>query len=143
MGLFPNAEIGAFLLNSSINYYAWTIISNNQKNRAKSGDGDNGITCDYGAPLIEENHFLNMSFKHKNQLRYNWPDSQGKIEVYTEDQIGEEYVSKIWSRFTGIELFEDEELMEQTFRGYQFIPEEPDNSVIGNKKSFWAKLFKR
>lgn len=144
IGIFPNSEIGAFSLQSSMNYYAWTIISKGQKIRAKQGDGDNGIMCDYGDPLPEEEEFIKLSFRDKKgDLKYNWPKKNGEFREYTEDQIGENYVSKIWSRFTGIELFNDTLLNEVQFRGYKLRPKTTELDPEENDRNFWQRLFGR
>jgi hypothetical protein len=140
--MFPDSLIGAFSLHSGVNYYAWTILSKGQKVRTKRGDGDNGISCDYGEPLPEELDFLKLSFKTKNdQVSYNWPKKNGETEVLSEDQIGENYVSKIWSMFTGTELFYDETLLETKFRAYDLEPEVSIENTSGNNKNIWQKLF--
>jgi hypothetical protein len=134
--MFPDSLIGAFSLHSGVNYYAWTILSKGQKVRTKRGDGDNGISCDYGEPLPEELDFLKLSFKTKNdQVSYNWPKKNGETEVLSEDQIGENYVSKIWSMFTGTELFYDETLLETKFRAYDLEPELTGENSLDNNKS--------
>lgn len=144
IGLFPNSEIGAFSLISGVNYYAWTIISKGQKIRTKQGDGDQGITCDFGDPLMEEQEFIKLRFKDKKgEIKYNWPKKNGEIIELTEDQIGENYVSKIWSRFTGVELFNDELLNEVQFRGYKLEPKTSEDEPLEEERSFWQRLFGR
>lgn len=144
IGLFPNSEIGAFSLHSSMNYYAWTILSNGQKVRAKQGDGDNGIVCDFGEPLPEEQEFIKLSFRDKKgDIKYNWPKKNGEFIEFTEDQIGENYVSKIWSRFTGIELFNDELLSQVRVRGYKLEPKTSEDKPLEEERSFWQRLFGR
>lgn len=139
IGHFPNSEIGAFSLHSSVNHYAWTIISKGKKLRVKQGDADNGLSCDFGEPLPEEQEFIKQSFKDEDgNLSYRLKGKNGDEEEYTEDQIGENYVSKIWSRFTGIELFEDDSLNEVKFRGYEL---EMVEVPVVKEKNFFQRLF--
>jgi hypothetical protein len=112
--LFPNSEIGSFSLHSGVNYYAWAIISNGKKIRVKVGDADSD---------------------EDNNVKYRWPSDNA---VYSENQIGENYVSRIWSRFTGTELMEDDELNNVLFRAYQM--ESKSKSVKG-KQTFWQRIF--
>lgn len=140
IGHFPNSTIGAFQLHSSNNYFAYSILENGVKRRVKSS-ADGEISIDYGSPLKEEEEFFSYRFiDKKKNIMYKMPTTNGEFEIYEENQIGEEFVSRIWSKFTGIELFEDDELLNETyFHSYKFEIEE--ESKDNNKKSFWKRIF--
>lgn len=143
ISLFPGSTIGAFQLHSSCNYFAYSILENGVKRRVKSS-ADGEISTDYGLPLKEEEEFFSYRFIDKNkEIMYKMPTKNGEFEIYEENQIGEEFVSRIWSKFTGIELFEDDVLLNETiFRSYKFeIEDENSNKKV--KRSFWKRLFGR
>ena len=140
IGLFPNSIIGAFQLQSTCSYFAYSVLENGVKRRVKSSiDGE--IKIDYGLPLKEEEEFFSYRFIDKNKnIMYKMPNKNGEFETYEENAIGEDFVSRVWSKFTGIELFEDDALLDKTFlHSYKFEIEE--ESKDDNKKSFWKRIF--
>src|SRR6185369_16186659 len=52
---FPDAEICAVSLHSSVNHFGFAIIKNGEKIRVKAGDADMGTVIDIGNPLEQEN----------------------------------------------------------------------------------------
>ena len=140
ISLFPNSVIGAFQLHSSCNYFAYSILENGVKRRVKNS-ADGKISTDYGSPLKEEEEFFSYRFiDKKKNIMYKMPTKNGEFEIYEENQIGEEFVSRIWSKFTGIELFEDDELLNETYlHSYKFEIEE--ETKVDQKKSFWKRIF--
>jgi hypothetical protein len=116
--LFPEAEICAVSLQSAINHWGFAVIKDGHKVRVKSGDADNGTTIDDGEPLEPEKELLDRSKINEDGLReYVLDDS-----IYTEDQIGENFVFEYYKRYTGTSLDLDDQLMDTQFTGYRVIP---------------------
>src|SRR5258706_13191692 len=59
--LFPDTEICALSLNSTINHCAFSVIQNGKRVRTKAGDIDSGTVIDLGQPLEEELQLLSGS----------------------------------------------------------------------------------
>jgi hypothetical protein len=58
---FPEAEICALSLNSTVNHFAFSIIENGKKVRVKVADMNAGTVIDFGLPLEEELDLLARS----------------------------------------------------------------------------------
>lgn len=148
INLFPDAEIGAVSLHSGTNYWAYAIINNGKKIRARMGDSDNGTTLDYGEPLEEEIDLLSKSYLDKNGNRlYVFEDHPD--ELYTEDQVGENFVFEIYKRFTGESLDSNDDLLFDTIlSGYQiskarktFSAVEQTPVIKATKAKSWWKFW--
>lgn len=116
--LFPDGEICALSLNNTINHWAFSVVQNGKKLRAKAGDMNSGTIVDSGQPLVEELELLAGSRLNQNgQREYNvTPDG----EFDREDQLGEEFVFELSKRYLVERLDEDDELFETTFWGYRY-----------------------
>jgi hypothetical protein len=115
--LFPDAEICALSLNSTINHWAFSVIQNGKKVRTKAGDINSGTIIDFGQSLEEELQLLSGSrLNAKGQREYNIIDSG---EFDREDQVGEEFVFEIAKRYLDERLDKDEDLFETVFWGYR------------------------
>lgn len=116
---FPDSEICAVSLQSTINHYGFALIKNHKKERVKSGDADNGLIIDYGEPLKEELELLAKSKVNEKGERVYYLDHD-PTEPYYEDQVGENFVFEIFKRYTGEKLDSDNELTEAPFSGFKF-----------------------
>ena len=110
---FPTSEICAVSLLSSINHFAFTLLKNGSKSRAKGGDSK-GTHLDFGKPLEQELQLFSQSRIENGKRVYNLNG-----ETYDEDQVGENIISNVVSRFTGKQLIEDEELSNSPFTGFR------------------------
>ena len=121
INVFPNSEICAVSLHSGTNYWAYSIIKNGRKIRARMGDADNGTTLDYGEPVEEELELLSKAKLDNNGQRQYFLDDNSD-EPYSEDQVGENFVFEIYKRYTGESLDRNDEfLFETTLSGYQIL----------------------
>jgi len=117
---FPDSEICAIVLHSVVNLWGYSVIKNGQKIRARAGSADDGTTLEYGEPLEEEKELLGKSTIGENGARTylleDFPD-----EPFTEDQVGENFVFSISSRYFGEPLdCIDELLFETVLTGYSY-----------------------
>jgi hypothetical protein len=119
---FPDSEICAVSLQSTINHFGFAVIKAGEKIRVKSGDADIGTTIDIGNPLQQEQDLLSMSkIDIKGQRLYylnGYTD-----EPYLENQVGENFVFEIFKRYTGELLDEDDDLLDTNFATYKFSEE--------------------
>lgn len=66
---FPKAEIGIFQLHSVTNYWAYSVIPQGTKIRAKYGAADDGVLSDFGELLPEEKPFWDNFFLNEEGER--------------------------------------------------------------------------
>ena len=139
--IFPNSEICAIVLHSTVNLWGFSVTINGKKVRAKAGSSDDGTFVDYGEPLPEELELLNGAIVDENGIR-TYTDTILPDEIFTEDQVGENFVFSIWTRYFDVELDGMEEsLFETEFAGYSYGNVIMKNAEIkvGNKPwwKFW------
>ncbi len=122
---FPNSEICFLVLISTLNFWGYKIIDNGKVIRHRAGDGQgNGTYIDFGAPLEEEKALLAQSTVDAAGIR-TYTFESDPDEIYTEEQVGEEFVFNICQKYLGAPLDQaDEFLNEIKFTCYQ-------------KKSWW------
>lgn len=125
---FPNSEICAVSLQSTINHFGFAIISNGEKIRVKAGDAELGTVIDIGEPLNEEKLLLSQSEVTDNGERLYFLDDNLK-EPYLENQVGENFVFEIFKRYTGELLNADEELLDTDFTGFKYS----EDAIIPDK----------
>lgn len=115
--LFANAEICAVALDSVVNAWGFAVFRNRRPIRRKCGDGDVGTTVDEGAPLPEEAALLSCSRLREDGTRvYRVPDfPDGDLD---EDQVGENFISEICKRFTGMDMLTDAALDQVPMIGF-------------------------
>ncbi|AWN81397.1 DUF6928 family protein [Candidatus Cardinium hertigii] len=114
---FPDTEICTIVLHSGVNLWGYSVIKNGQKIRARGGSWNDGTFLEYGSPLEQEKELLSQSIIDKDGNRvYLLDDYPG--EPFSEDQVGEEFVSDIASRYFGIGLFCSSELLDTMLAGY-------------------------
>ncbi len=121
INIFPKSEICAVSLHSGTNYWAYAIIKEGQKIRARMGDGSNGTTLDFGEPLEEELALLSKSrFDDYGQRQYFFEEYPEK--PFSEAQVGENFVFEIYKRYTGERLdSNDDFLFETQLSGYEIV----------------------
>lgn len=119
LSLFSTSEICIIELVSTVNFWGFKIFNNQQLMRHKVVSAEQGTICDVGEPLPEELELLSKSFiDNEGNRKYNLKD--GEDEPYNEDQVGEEFVFEIMSRYIGHRLDEaDEFLYETLLTGYK------------------------
>lgn len=120
--LSNNHEISAVALHSVVNFYGFSYVKNGIKYRAKSGASDEGLISEYGEPLDVELELLSKSYVNSDNERVfqldEYPD-----DVFTEDQMGEEFVFQIFDHYFDEPLdTADDLLFETKFRGYSINP---------------------
>lgn len=127
--LFPDSEICSIILHSVVNLWGYAVIKNGQKIRARSGSADDGTFLEFGEPLPEETGLLSQSTVNGNGSRtYIFESFPG--ESFTEDQVGENFVFEICSRYFGESLDSADELLFETIlAGYRYS----NNSIALNQ----------
>ncbi len=97
---FPHSEVAAVTLHSVVNLWGFALFRDGRPLRRKAGSADDGTFEDTGDPLPEERDLLAKSTRNADGKRvYRLPEFPD--EDFTEDQVGEEYVFKVFERFTG------------------------------------------
>ena len=117
---FPNTEICSIAMHSVVNYWGYSVIINGQKIRARAGSADHGTFTEFGEPLDQEKELLSKSTIDKDGNRTyifdDFPD-----EPFTEDQVGENFVFEISSRYIGTQPDKADELLFDTILiGYSY-----------------------
>jgi hypothetical protein len=134
--LFPNSEICAIVLHSTVNLWGYSIVKNGQKIRARAGSTDDGTFVEVGEPLEEEKELLSNSKLDSSGIRtFVFEDVPG--EVFSEDQVGENFVFSICKRYFGEALDEADELLYDTeLQGYKYGSFSPGPQQK-NAKPWW------
>jgi hypothetical protein len=133
IGLFPESEISALSLQSSINHFGFAVIQNRKKVRAKAGDAQLGVIVDYGPPLEEELPLISRSKVNEVGERLYYLGT-AEDQPILETQVGENFVFKISSRYIGVPFIEDDQLFDTPFRCYKINKEpfSPDHYFSGS-----------
>ncbi len=117
---FPDTEIAAVSLQSTVNHFGFALLKNGRKIRIKAGDAIAGTAIDLGEPLKEELELLAKSRRDSKGKRTYFIDSiSGGQEEFAEHQVGENFVFQIFTRFTGMPLDEDDDLLDIPMIGYE------------------------
>ncbi|MEZ5059830.1 MAG: hypothetical protein R2879_22585 [Saprospiraceae bacterium] len=123
--MLPDAEIAAIYLHSGSNVWGYSITKNYKKIRARLGNFDTGTTVDFGEPLEEEKELLSKSVLAEDGRRIYHLDENDE-EPYEEDQVGENFVFSIASRYLGFPLDSaGSEIEEIYLDGYSLKMPEP------------------
>ena len=126
--LFPQSELCAIVLQSTVNLWGYSVIVNGQK-RARAGSADDGTFLSIGDPLEEEKELLSKSTideeGNRIYLLEDFPD-----EPFQEDQVGENFVFSICKRYFGAELHsaDNEHLFETMLEGYTYEHQLSENT---------------
>ena len=116
---FPESEICAVSLQSTVNQFGFAVITNGRKIRVKASDAQTETSVDIGEPLEEEQQLLSMSeIDGSGQRVYHLDNNRNK--PYLENQVGENFIFEIFKRYTGKLLDEDDDLLDTVFVGYKF-----------------------
>ena len=105
------------MLHSFVNLWGFAVYQDGRRIRGRAGSADDGVFCDDGAPLPEEAELLAHSRIEGGERLYRLPSFPD--EDFAEDQVGEEYVFKIYRRFTGLQLNMDEALLDMKCAGFR------------------------
>ncbi|HNI43345.1 MAG TPA: hypothetical protein PK230_01535 [Chitinophagales bacterium] len=126
--LFPNSEICAVGLLSTVNFWGFSVINNGQRIRVRAGGGDNERNhIEIGLPLEEEKKLLNQSLIDENGERVYFLNDDNNPS--SEDQVGELFVFAICERYFGVPLDHDDTLMFETkLAGYSYHKKEKSES---------------
>ncbi len=130
--LFPDTEICALVLQSTINLWGYAVSKNHKKIRIRLGSSVHGTSLDDGNPLAEEIPLLSKSEIDTTGKRIyifdEFPD-----EPLEEDQVGENFVFEVAKRYLGTPLDEAEDLLFETeLRGYTY-QRATKNKLLKNK----------
>jgi len=145
--IFPDSEICAIILQSTVNLWGYSITKHGRKIRARAGSADDGTFLEVGDPLEEELDLLSKSTKGENgQRRYileGFPDEQ-----FLEDQVGENFVFSICSRYFGEQLDSADSLLYDTmFTAYKYskprkaTPVKREEKVVSIRQKPWWKFW--
>ena len=135
--LFPDSEICSIVLHSTVNLWGYSIIKRGERIRVRAGSAEDGTFIDLGEPLEEEENILNKSvIDEVGQRTYAFEEIDN--EVMTEDQVGENFVFAICSRYFGEELdYADALLFETTLKGYSYNKVTDAAKPIPDGKVWW------
>lgn len=145
---FPTSEICSIILHSVVNLWGFSVIQNGQKIRVKAGSADDGTFVDVGEPLEEEKDLLSKSTLDKKGNRiYLLEDFPN--EPFNEDQVGENFVFEICSRYFGAPLDRSDELLFETpMKGYSYSnfgqsnnTQQPVEQNTSNREKPWWKFW--
>ena len=134
ISLFPDAEIFVSSLESAINHWAYCFIEKGKKIRFRIGDSERDAIA-FGEPLSEEKELLAQSSINAEGKRIyrldDFPD-----EDFFEDQVGENFVFQLFSRYIGEQLdAAEEDFFEMEMK--VFKEGKGISSVVGTNKSWW------
>ncbi len=137
---FPDSEISSLVLHSAVNLWGYSVTKDKKKVRVRAGNSDSGTMVDFGNPLEQEFDLLSKSTMDENGVRtYVFDDLPN--EPFHEDQVGENFVFELASRYFGENLDEaDEKLFETELQGYKLgnLVQEPKNEDQNkNKPKRW------
>lgn len=143
---FPTSEICSIVLHSAVNLWGYSVTKNGRKLRARAGSADDGTFVEIGEPLEEEKNLLSKSTLDNDGNRtYLLEDFPG--EPFNEDQVGENFVFEICSRYFGEQLDRaDDLLFETTLTGYSYgspttqqpkVDQTTYSQAVSNKKPWW------
>ena len=129
---FAGADVAAVTLHSVVNLWGFAVFRNGRALRRKAGSADDGTFEDWGSPLPEEEDLLANSLLDVDGERiYRLP--QLPDEELTEDQVGEEYVFKIFERFAGERPDTGATLLETRCDGFRFS----SIAAAGARRPWW------
>jgi len=138
---FPKSEVCSIVLHSSVNLWGYSVIKGGKKLRARAGSSDDGTFVELGEPLEQEKELLSKSTidtnGNRSYLLEEFPD-----EPMTEDQVGENFVFEICSRYFGTQLDRaDDLLFETVLIGYSYSKDSQTTvtktQTNNNQKPWW------
>jgi len=120
---FSNTDIVTFALHSVVNLWGYSVVHNGKKLRARAGSSE-GTTIEYGEMLEEEKELFSIAKKNAKGERIFVFDDMPE-EEFADDQLGENFVFDISTKYFGKSLDDCEELFETEFQGYTFSKVKP------------------
>lgn len=119
--VFPSSEICAIALHSVVNLWGYVVMRGGKTLRARAGSSESGTFVEVGEPLEEEKELLSKSTVGKEGKRTYVLNEKDADEPYLEDQVGENFVFAICSRYFGHELdHTDDDMREARMTGYSY-----------------------
>lgn len=129
--IFPTSEICSIVLHSAINLWAYSVIKDGKIIRKRAGSSENGTFFEIGEPLVEEKELLSKSKTDKKGNRVYFLDNFPE-ELFTEDQVGENFVFSVCKRYFGENFDNADDLLYNTnLIGYSY---QRDTGMIAHKK---------
>ena len=130
---FPQSEVAAVTLHSVVNLWGFALYRGGRPIRRKAGSADQGTFEDFGNSIPEEQDLLSKSaLDAKSRRIYRLPEFPN--EDLSEDQVGEEYVFKVYERLTGERPDIGDNLLETRCVGFRFAwPDKPRP-----RENFWG-----
>ena len=122
--LFPNTEIAALVLQSVVNLWGYSISKDGQKIRVRAGSSERGTIVDCGEIVEEEKELFSQAKITESGNRVFIFDGLPE-EKFEDDQVGENFVFNISSRYFGEDLDMADDLLETSFKGYRFSNKKP------------------
>jgi len=134
---FPQSEVAAVTLHSVVNLWGFALYHDGSPIRRKAGSADEGAFEDFGSSIPEEHDLLSKSALDAKGTRiYRLPEFPE--EDLSEDQVGEEYVFRVYERLTGERPDIGRSLLETRCAGFRFAwPDEPRP-----RENFWRAFWK-
>ena len=139
---FPNTEICSIVLHSVVNLWGFAIIKNGEKIRVRAGSANDGTFCNYGKVQEEEKElFSKSSFDENGDRVYKFEDMPD--EIFSEDQVGENFVFGISKRYFGEQIDYLDDIFETEFSGFNYSENKyyNDNEEKPSRKKPWWKFW--
>lgn len=138
---FPDREICVLVLHSVVNLWGYAILKQGKKIRARAGSADDGTFLEFGEPIEEEMDLLSKSsFDAEGKRVYKL--STDPDDVFTEDQVGENFVFALCYRYLGEELDAAENpLYETVMTGYSFAKMKKQGGSDDLENKPWWKFW--
>lgn len=152
LSIYPDGTLVIVVLHSVVNLFGYALYENGQLVREYGGNGDDGVTHEFGEPLEEERDAFAKS-KLINGERFFLSEYDGVTEDVTPDCYGETLVFAVLERYYGEILDQSEHLWPEDLQGEaidkhnDFAPDELHKRLTKPepKKSegpWWQRIFK-
>jgi hypothetical protein len=130
---FQDTDIVTFILHSVVNLWGYSIVNNGKKVRVRAGDSEE-LIIERGEILEEEKELFSKSkLNDKGERVYIFDDMPD--DEFSADQVGENFVFDISTKYLGQSLDACDELFETEFEGYTFSKSKPEKEIESNNIS--------
>lgn len=130
---FQDTDIVTFILHSVANLWGYSIVNNGKKVRVRAGDSEE-LIIERGEILEEEKELFSKSkLNDKGERVYIFDDMPD--DEFSDDQVGENFVFDISTKYLGQSLDTCDELFETEFEGYTFSKSKPEKEIESNNIS--------
>jgi hypothetical protein len=130
---FQDTDIVTFILHSVVNLWGYSIVNNGKKVRVRAGDSEE-LIIERGEILEEEKELFSKSkLNDKGERVYIFDDMPD--DEFSDDQVGENFVFDISTKYLGQSLDACDELFETEFEGYTFSKSKPEKEIESNNIS--------